>query len=434
MLGRIARIVWGPGLNRSLLPVAAVSLLSSTAFSALWGYIGVWAITRLDASSATVGIMYALDATAAVIAGILGGRLSDRVGRRLILTISWGGEALAAFALAGVGSHLQLGILFVVIAGAASGPGVSASSAIVADVVPEARLESAYAAMRVLTNLGYMVGPPLGALMLLGGNWERFFIGVGVLGAIAAGVAFVFLPKAIIAGPASVRGSKRKRDRGSWRLPVSPPFLLLVLSTFLGYVVYIGYEVVLPVAAVSAYDMSPTTWGLLLVISPVLVTVLQVRVSSSTLVLAPAMRICLGLGLMGAPFLLLLANWSVPVIASVIVIFVFGEMIWAPTAQSVAARLAPEGSRGTHMGFYGASVSAAWSIGPLVALTLQGSYGEAAAWVFLAAVALAGACAGTAACVLAARSSPTEPRPADAEHEPSETGAPRPGRDVDLEG
>lgn len=50
-----------PGLIRVLI----MSLMSNSAFTALWSYIGIWAATRLDASSTMIGVMFTLDSLAA---------------------------------------------------------------------------------------------------------------------------------------------------------------------------------------------------------------------------------------------------------------------------------------------------------------------------------------------------------------------------------
>src|SRR5438045_3596684 len=101
--------------------------------------------------------------------------------------------------------------------------------------------------------------------------------------------------------------------------------------------------------------------------------------------------------LMGLPFLGLGASGGVAVIAGVIVAFVFGEMLWMPTSQSVAARLAPAAARGTYFGALAAMTGPAWTFAPFVALQLRAHAGIDSVWILFAAVAVAGAAAGVAA-------------------------------------
>ena len=66
-------------------------------------------------------------------------------------------------------------------------------------------------------------------------------------------------------------------------------------------------------------------------------------------------RLAAAMALMGLPLLVLAAAASVPVIAGVIAVFVVGEMLWIPTSQAVAARLAPAALRGTYFGVLSAT-------------------------------------------------------------------------------
>ena len=53
--------------------------------------------------------------------------------------------------------------------------------------------------------------------------------------------------------------------------------------------------------------------------------------------------------LMGLPFLFLAVSSALPFVALLVVIFVLGEMLWVPSAQTVVAGLAPAEIRGAYM-------------------------------------------------------------------------------------
>jgi predicted MFS family arabinose efflux permease len=175
------------------------------------------------------------------------------------------------------------------------------------------------------------------------------------------------------------------------------PFSLLLLSVLFAFTAYCGFETVLPVIAVSAYELAPSTWGLLVVISPVLVVLGQLRLTRASARIPPAERLAAATLLMGLPFLVLLASSNVAVIAAVIVLFVIGEMVWMPTSQTIAAQLAPEATRGTYFGALAAMTGPAWTLTPFVAFQLREHAGVGSVWLLLAAVAAAGAAAGAAA-------------------------------------
>ena len=89
---------------------------------------------------------------------------------------------------------------------------------------------------------------------------------------------------------------------GSTRLILRDrPFLLLLSSQLLAYVVYVAFETVLPVIAVSSFGLAASTWGFLLVINPVLVTLLQLRLTRRVEGVPAAVKLGLALPLMGSP-------------------------------------------------------------------------------------------------------------------------------------
>src|SRR5439155_21148943 len=83
----------------------------------------------------------------------------------------------------------------------------------------------------------------------------------------------------ILPSPPPLRREGEART-GSTRLILRDrPFLLLLSSQLLAYVVYVAFETVLPVIAVSSFGLAASTSGFLLVINPVLVTLLQLRLT-----------------------------------------------------------------------------------------------------------------------------------------------------------
>jgi predicted MFS family arabinose efflux permease len=282
--------------------------------------------------------------------------------------------------------------------------GQGADQAMVADLVPPDRHEAAYASVRVAHNLGVTLGAPLGGLLLIGESWPRLFLGVAVMSALTFAVGVRFLPERGEYAPKEppTRGSLGviRRDR---------PFLLFLLSGGLAYLVYVSYETVLPISAVSTHGLSPSTWGFLVVLNPLLVTLFQLRLTRRVQGIAPAPKLVVAMLLMGLPLLLLSVDGSIPMFAFVIVVFVVGEMLWVPTSQAIVAGLAPEDVRGAYMGAFGSTAGFGFAIGPFVALQLRDVGGDTAMWSFFASVSVAAALTGAAACGYLGRRRDVEP-------------------------
>jgi predicted MFS family arabinose efflux permease len=370
----------------------AISFTYSASFSTFWVYVGIYAVKGLHWPAGRVGLLFLASAPAAAVANYLSGRVSDRTGRKRPIVVSFLASSANLVLLTWLGGTTAIAFVLIVLQGMIGAPAYSLDRVLVADLVPESEeREQAYATVRVATNLGVLVGPPLAALLVYLAGWKAFLLGISALGLLGAALTIALLRDPAARTPTRGAGGSLRtvlRDR---------PFALLLLSVLLAFTDYCGFETVLPVLAVSAYGLGPSTWGLLVVISPVLVVLGQLRLTRASARVPPAERLAVATLLMGLPFLALLASSNVAVIAAVIGAFVIGEMVWMPTSQAVAAQLAPEATRGTYFGALAAMTGPAWTLTPFVAFQLREHIGVGSVWLLLAAVAVAGAAAGAAA-------------------------------------
>ena len=396
---RLVRAVLGGELDRRVRPVVAVSFTYSASFSTFWVYVGIYAVKGLHWPVNRVGLLFLLSAPAAAIANYLSGHVSDRTGRKGLIVASFLLSAVNVTALALLGHRTAIAFVLIVVQGVIGAPAYSLDRVLVADLVPDGEdREHAYATVRVATNLGALAGPPFAGLLIYLGGWTTFLFALAVLGLLGALLTIALLPPT---GGSVVTGEP---GAGSLRLVLRDrPFVFLLVSTLLAFTDYCGFETVLPVVAVSTYGIASSTWGLLVVISPVLVILFQLRVARASLRLPSAQRLATAILLMGLPFLALVVSGEIAVIAAVIVVFVLGEMIWMPTSQALAAEIAPTHARGTYFGALAATTGPAWTLAPFIAFQFRTHGGVASVWLFFAAIAFAGAIAGAAAARVALR-------------------------------
>ena len=393
LFARFFRLVWGGEVDRALRPVLAVALAGSVAGSSLFTFMGIWAIRELDASGRQLGTTFLIGAVLAATAGYLGGHLSDHYGRRRLILIGWGGEVLYIPLFLLVGQNVLLGLGLMTGMAVFGSMGGAADQAMVADLVPPERHEAAYASVRVAANLGVTMGPPLGGLMLFLGSWSGLFVGVSLLAAVAAGLAYRFIPSRGAYSP------EQPPERGSFGVIVRDRvFLLFLLSGMLAYLVYVAFEVALPISLTDTHGIAPSTWGFLVIINPVLVTLFQLRLTRRVSHIPTAPKLVAAMLLMGLPFLLLSVSAAIPVVALVIFVFVIGEMLWVPTSQSVIAGLAPEDVRGAYMGAFGSTAAAGFALAPFFGLQVRDSFGDDAMWGMFAGLSVAAALLGAIAC------------------------------------
>src|SRR5579875_707164 len=398
VLARLFHLLWGREVDRALRPVLAVQLAGSLAGGCAYPFLGIWAIKHLHASQPAVGAVFLVGAAVAAASGYLGGHLSDHLGRRALILTGWTTSVLMPLAALAVGARELAGLVVLAVLPSLGAIGGSADTAMVADLVPPERHEAGYAAVRVASNFGVTLGPVIGGIVLALAGWSSLWIAVSVLAFGAVLLAWRYVPRGGAYSP------ERPPEKGRARVILRDrPFLVYIAAGTLASFVYVAYETVLPISLVTSHGLSSATWGFLVVINPAIVTVFQLRLTRATERYSTALKLGVALPLMGLPFLLLSVSSAIPVVVVVIVIFVFGEMLWIPSSQSVVARLAPVDLRGAYMGAFGMSWSVAFALGPFLGLEVHAAAGDFATWAMFAAMSLVAGSAGAAAAAGASR-------------------------------
>ena len=408
-LAALYRVIFGSDTDPALRPILAINFAGSLAGSTVWSFVGIWAIRKLGADQSVLGLAYLVSALIGVGSGYLGGHLSDHFGRRPLILIGWIGQTAVVLGFVAAGSSATAGLLVLCFGGLFFQIGNAADQALVADLVPPDRHEPAYAAVRVASNLGVTFGPPLGGLLLLLGSWNALFIGAAAFSAVGFALAVLFLPARGAYAP------EEPPSRGSFGVIARDrPFLLFLVSAAFAWLVYVAFETVLPISLVSSHGYSSSTWGFLVVLNPFLVTFFQLRLTQWVSAVPAAVKLGVGLPLMGLPFLLLSVNDALPVVLLILFLFVIGEMLWVPTSQTAVAGLAPVDLRGAYMGAFGAMGAIGFALAPFIGLEIRSKFGDSAVWMLQAALSLVAAGTGAAAVRIALGRGPDEPAPASA--------------------
>ncbi len=150
------RIHWGDLLQRNLIVFIATSTLNGL----IQGAYGLFTLNlnRLGAPNALLGLSVAVGSVLEIPVMIYAGALSDRIGRKAVLTFSHIVPTLT-FALIGLLTDPYLSMLAYSIKGVSGGVDFAVSAIYLADEVPPERRALIYGLVNSLKSVGAILGP-----------------------------------------------------------------------------------------------------------------------------------------------------------------------------------------------------------------------------------------------------------------------------------
>ncbi len=153
----------------------------------------------LDASRDDTAWVVTATLLASAIATPIAGRLGDMYGKRRIVLV-----LLASLIVGSVVAALSPGIVGVIVGRALQGAGVGVvplGIAIMRDVLPERRVDSAIALMSATMGVGGAVGMPLSALITETADWHMLFWASAALGTVVFVAVLAVVPVSTLRAP-----------------------------------------------------------------------------------------------------------------------------------------------------------------------------------------------------------------------------------------
>jgi len=317
-------------------------------------------LTRRGYTPAQAGFAVSAYGVGGIGAAAVGGHLADRVGRRETIAASMLSSAAVMVALSQA-TNLALILALTGLAGLTSEAYRPASSALLADLVPEGRRVTAFAAYRFAINLGFSAGPAVAGL-LAERAFVLVFLGDAVTSAVFGVMALVLLPATRAAAP---RAAGEAGDRPSARRTIlsDVPFLLFLTSSTAVAIVYFQQEAALPLQVI-ADGHSTAIYGSLISLNGLVVTLIELPFSSITRRLPARRVIAAGSVLLGAGFGATALVTSAPALAATVVVWTLGEIVAAPVSAAYVADISPPHMRGRYAGAWGMTYGLGLIVGP----------------------------------------------------------------------
>jgi MFS family permease len=353
-------------------------------------FLAFYLTDELDLTPSFVGLVLGGFGLGSVVASLVGGVLSDRLGRRPVLL---GSQVSTAATLVALGlTTSQAGVLVLVsLLGLTSNTARPAFSAMTTDIVaPEDRVR-AFSLNYWAINLGFAIAPVLGGLLAKAGYLTLFLADASTT-LVFAVLVYLRVPESrpeVVVAEGERPGSMADvlRDR---------VFMVVVGLTFLFALVFMQHLSALPVQ-MGDDGLSASQYGTVIALNGLLIVFVTVPLTRWLQAYDSARVLAVSSTFVGLGFGATAWASSVPAYAATVAIWTVGEVIGAATGPTVVAGLSPAAMRGRYQGVFGFSFAAAAMVAPLLGGAVYQHLGGTVLWVGAGLLSLATAGAHLAA-------------------------------------
>jgi MFS family permease len=383
-----------PLLARVLIAGAGIMSLAN---SVTIPFLAVFLHRDLGLAPGLIGFVIGSSVFFSIFAGFVGGSLSDTLGRSRLLVFSLVG-VIGSF----TGLYFSDGVVAVFAFNAtlslSSSTFAPVGKALLGDLLPRARRAKTFSYQYMATNIGYAVGPVLGAAVGLAGGRSAFLIGAAGYGIylISLSVALLLAPAVAAAGRASCGTGQKQRVGSVVRglaesariVAIDRRMLFLILAGLLLEAVHGRISSLLAQYLSAEFADGVTILSYVLATNAITVVSLQVVMARLTEKRSPVTSITIGglltvVGMAGFAFAGTLGHFI-----AAMVVFSVGEILIYPAEFAIIDRIAPEQNRGA---YFGAQTFAQIGvfIGPFTGGLLLGAYGGTTMFLGVGLFALA---------------------------------------------
>jgi MFS family permease len=340
------------------------------------------------ATVAEAGAVVSFFGAGQVAASIVGGQLTDRVGRRATMLVSLFG---GAFAMAALGQARELTEISVCVTavgfvGELYRPAVAA---FISDVVPPGQRLHAFGVLYWAINLGFAFAGTVGGLIADIDFSILFYVDAATSAAFGVIIAL------------NVPETRPAREtHTTTRARVSPfadgQFMIFVALNFASALIAMQTQ-----AALSAHmtwqGFSPSTFGMVIAVNGVLIIVLQPLLTSWIARFEPSRVLAVSALLFGGAMAI---HGIAPVAlahAGAVMVWTIGEILESPTKSAIVAQMAPVSARGRYQGMLVMSWGLAQVAGPRLGTWIWQHAGPPVLWngCFALGIAIAAALLAT---------------------------------------
>lgn len=334
--------------------------------SLLYPFFALYITSKFSVGMTQVGVLFAVFSLSSFIGGIMGGALTDRIGRKSMLIFSLISTSISSVAM-GLVNSLEAFFVIALFIGVLTETGGPAHQAMVADLLPEKKRAQGYGIIRVAFNVSVTIGPAIGGF-IAARSYLALFITDAVISVIVAGIVLRALPETKPqAKPGEIQETVAQTFGGYGRVFRDSLYMLFLGAGMLMGLVYMNMNTTLGVFLRDVYAIPESGYGWILSLNAAMVVFMQFWITRRIENRPPMLMMALGCLFYAIGFAMygFVSVYALFLLAMVII--TIGEMLVAPVGQALVAHFAPEDMRGRYMAVFGFSWGIPFAVGPLLA-------------------------------------------------------------------
>ncbi len=360
--------------------------IGSAGGSLVWPFFTLYLRQRLGIPLTMVGFLFAINAGVGLFSQVIWGPVVDRYGRKVAMVVGLSNEVVVMMGFALLGSLNAYAVL-IALSGLIEPASRIGSDAMIADLIEKDKRAGAYALLRMVANAGAAIGPAVGGFLAATSYLLTF--SSAAVGATVALLLVVFLVKET---KPELSEDDESEVVGGGYLHILRDFRFIgfCLASILLWMAYEPFMQILPVYMKEGFGIPESTYGLIMTVNALMVVFFQFAVTRITERYSDAYVMAAGSFWTGLAALGAVLSNNMWLFLVSMVILTIGELIWAPTAITYVARIAPIDMRGRYMGVYGMVSGLSYGIGPIASGFAYDNIAPVAVWYVTLGLATAG--------------------------------------------
>jgi len=374
--------------------ILAIARVVNAMGNFVYPFLTLFLTEHLGFSAEKAGTYFAISAAAQVIGSVLGGKFTDKFGRKKLYLIFQGLTACCYLPCAFLGDSIIIAWLLIA-AGFLSNAAQPANSAMVADLTNKDNRKQAYSLVYLGINLGFSIGPMIAAFLYKNYTW-LIFLGNAITIVLTL-LLLLFCIDDTTPSENEIQDSKNRDDNESAEdsnvikaLLRRPSLLLFLIGVMVNSFVYSSIRFVLPLQLREVFggDLGPKYFGYMMSANGIVIILITTFIIKITIKIKPIMNVsiasiffAIGLGMLGFAK-------SFPVYILSVVFYTIGEILEATNTGVYIANHSPINHRGRFNAAVPLITGIGSSIAPYVFGRFMTHYGNRALWIMCFVMAI----------------------------------------------